>query len=79
MADPRGLHALLGSHPTADCHGVLLHNHLLGDLARYEASISYDVAARVSPRKNNIVFLRKLAPQGAINFTRHTFYTNEHE
>lgn len=51
VAIPRGLHADCGTDITAKHHGVLLRNHLLGDLARYEASISYDVATRVSSEK----------------------------
>lgn len=46
----RSLHAHCGPRATVDHHGVLLHEHLLGDLARYETSISYDVATCVSSR-----------------------------
>lgn len=49
VADSRGLHASLSSRSAFDRHGILLHDHLLGDLARYETPISYDIATRVSP------------------------------
>jgi len=39
-----------GPRTTADYHGILLHQHLLGDLARYEAPVSHDVATCVSLR-----------------------------
>lgn len=51
MAVSRGLYAGSGPHTAADHHGILLRDHLLGDLARYEAAVSYDVATRVSPEK----------------------------
>lgn len=51
MAISRGLHAGRGPHTAADHYGVLLRDHLLGDLARYEAPIPYDVSTRVSPEK----------------------------
>lgn len=50
VAGPRGLHARLGPRAAADYHGVLLHEHLLGDLARHETPVSYDIATCVSPR-----------------------------
>lgn len=50
VAGPRGLHARRGPRATAHHHGILLYEHLLGDLARYEAPVSYDVATRVSPK-----------------------------
>lgn len=50
VAGPRGLHARRRPRATAHHYGILLYEHLLGDLARYEAPVSYDVATRVSPR-----------------------------
>lgn len=48
MACTRGLHAGPGADITPNGDGLLLHGHLLGDLASYEASISYDITTRVS-------------------------------
>lgn len=56
VAVPRDLHADRGPDTAAKHHGVLLRNHLLGNLARHEAPISYDVAARVSSEKIQFFF-----------------------
>lgn len=56
VAGPRGLYARRGPRATVDHHGVLLHEHLLGDLARYEAPVSHDVTTRVSPEISLFIF-----------------------
>lgn len=48
MAGTRGLHVRAGPRAAADRYGVLLHDHLLGDLACYAAPVSHDIATRVS-------------------------------
>ena len=48
MACTRGLHVGPGSGVTPGRNGLLLHGYLLGDLARYETSISSDIPSHVS-------------------------------
>lgn len=50
MACSRSIHARAGSRVAADCHGILLYSHLLGDLARHETPVPHDFSTRVSPR-----------------------------
>lgn len=48
MACTRGLHADAGPRGAPGRYDVLLHGHLLGDLASHEAPLPHDVSARVS-------------------------------
>lgn len=48
MARPRGLYAGAGPGVAPSRDGVLLHGHLLGDLAGHEAPIPHDITPRVS-------------------------------